>query len=94
MVLFRNFFRIFTKINFLVTLGRGPSSGPFPEGLKQIMEMKDKMIPDINFDRQHTLMCSNDKFNGDKVVVMSKFDATLHDIPENSGKYNLLHILN
>jgi hypothetical protein len=76
-----------TRPNPLKPTGRGPSSGPFPEGLKQIMEMKDKMIPDINFDRQHTLMCSNDKFNGDKVVVMSKFDATLHDVPENS-EYN------
>ena len=47
------------------------------------MSLWDIMIPDINIERQHTLLCteSNYKSNGANVVVLSKFDATLNELP-------------
>ena len=45
------------------------------------------MIPDIYWKRQHTLLCSNDKFNGAPHVFLSKFDATMNEVPEGFDEF-------
>ena len=68
--------------NLLYIPGKGLESGPFPEGVKQFFGLWSIMMPNIYFDREHTLLCSNDKFNGAPHVFLYKFDATLDKVPE------------
>ena len=67
--------------------GTGVASGPFPEGFQKFMGLWSVMIPDVYWKREHTLLCSNDKFNGAPHVFLSKFDATMNEVPEGFDEF-------
>ena len=68
--------------NSLNPTGFGPSGGPFPEGFQKILGLYSKIMTNMEFKRQHTLMCSDDTLCGTPVVMLSSFAATLGDLPE------------
>jgi len=60
---------------------KGVQSGPFPKGLKNMMAMWHDMMPDVEVQRLHTMRM------GDKVAVVSRFSATLRDVPDGFEEY-------
>jgi hypothetical protein len=60
---------------------KGPKCGPGPDGFKQIMGLWGTLFSDVYVERQYTLMCSNSKFCGDKVAMLSKFGVTVDKLP-------------
>ena len=76
-----------TRPNPLNPTGKGPSSGPFPEGMSKILGLWSVMFKDVKVDRQHTLMCSDDTVCGTPVAMLSKFSATVGDLPPGFEEY-------
>jgi len=62
---------------------KGVQTGPFPYGLKQIMGMWHTMMPDLWIERIATMRLGN----SNKVAVVSRFGATLDEVPEGQDEY-------
>merc|ERR1712012_1189655 len=60
---------------------KGPKCGPGQEGASQFIGVLGDIFPDMYWERQYTLMCSNSKMCGDKVAVLSKFGGTVSKLP-------------
>lgn len=63
------------------TGNEGIKAGPFGAGLKMMLGFWHKMIPDVKYERLQTIRMSN------KVVVISRFGATMRDVPEPFDEY-------
>jgi len=55
--------------------GYGIETGPFPQGLKAMLELKSKMFKNIRVKRNETYVI------GDKVVVLCRVKATMNEVP-------------
>ena len=71
-----------TRPNAINPTGFGPSAGPFPEGMQSILGLFSTFLKNMEFKRQHTLMCSDDTLCGTPVVMLSSLAATVGDLPE------------
>ena len=55
--------------------GFGIETGPFPQGLKALLELKSKMFRNIRVKRNETYVIGN------KVVVLCRVKATMNEVP-------------
>merc|ERR1711988_53563 len=60
---------------------KGIETGPFPEGAKAILSGWEVMMQDLYFERMHNFVFD------DKVAVISRFGATMGDLPPGFKEY-------
>ena len=65
--------------------GYGIETGPFPQGLKAMLELKSKMLKNIRVKRNETYVIHED---GHKiVVVVCRIKATMNEVPQGYPGY-------
>ena len=65
--------------------GYGIETGPFPQGLKAMLELKSKMLKNIRVKRNETYVIHED---GQKiVVVVCRIKATMNEVPQGYPGY-------
>merc|ERR1711992_11508 len=62
---------------------KGVQAGPFPHGLKKMLGMWHTMMPDLFIERMATMRLGR----SNKVAVISRFGATLNELPEGWNEY-------
>merc|ERR1711971_1259881 len=68
-----------------VNPGYGIETGPFPQGLKAMLELKSKMLKNIRVKRNETYVIHED---GHKiVVVVCRIKATMNEVPQGYPGY-------
>jgi len=75
------------RVNQVNPYCKGTDCGPGQKGAPQFIGVLGAIFPDMYWERQYTLMCSNSKMCGDKVAVLSKFGGTVAPLPSYLKEY-------
>jgi len=66
---------------------KGTDCGPGQKTAPKFIGVLGDIFPDMYFERQYTLLCSNSRMCGDKVVMLSKYGGTVAPLPSYLKEY-------